>query len=185
MYDVDGIGRYKDKIDYKVWIHAGVLFVRKSKSLEKLYDDCMDVLANYDELKDLRNGGSYDEVSMGIAMPMNNMRPVEEPDHLLAFIPCCKSVDADICNGRLSYVKMNGVEVKDVGKFLHFTNRETLAPLYRYEVKRLRNAIEEKKLPDRGYYMCLKMGYKLSGMYKTFKGLPSRVLSRLKRYLKK
>lgn len=185
MYDVGGIGRYKDKIDYKVWIHAGVLFVRKSKSLEKLYDDCMDVIANYGELKELRNGGSYDEVSMGIAMSMNNMRPVEEPDHLLAFIPCCKSVDADICNGRLSYVKMNGVEVKDVGKFLHFTNRETLAPLYRYEVKRLRHAIEEKKLPGRSYYLCLKMGYKLSGMYKTLKSLPSRVLSRLKRYLKK
>ena len=184
-YDVDGIWKYGNMIKHKVWMHAGVCFIREAPTLDKLYDDCMDILDNYDKLQNLRYAGSYDEVALGIAMPMNGMDPISEPDNFLAFIPCATNVKADIVSGSLSFTKNTGLTVNGNGIYLHFTNRETLAPLYRYEVKRLRSAIDGKKLPGRGYYMRLKMGYRVSGMYKTLKGLPTRVLSRLKRYLKK
>lgn len=181
MYDIDGIGSYAARINYKVWIHAGVLFIRKSPTLKKLYDDCMDILSNYKQLKYLRCSGSYDEVSLGIAMPMNNMNPVEEPDDLLAFIPCCKSVDVDILLGKLSYVKINGIEIKDNGKLLHFTNRETHAPLYKYEVKRLQTAINGKKrIPGIGYYYYLKFLNEIIKIYKSICKLPCRIYNRIK-----
>lgn len=144
-YDIDSIWKYSDGINYMVWIHAGVCFIRKSPSLLKLYNDCMDIYANYDKLSNLRNAGSYDEVTLGIAMPMNNMKPVSEPDNLLAFMPCCTSVNADIVNGKLSYTKLNGAKVKDSGVFLHFTTKLTHSPLYDYEVAKLRCKLKADK----------------------------------------
>lgn len=141
MYDIEGIWKYGELIKYKVWVHAGVMFIRKSPKLKKLYDDCMEIYSNYDKFTGLRYAGSYDEVTLGIAMPMNNMYPVKEPDHLLAFIPCCTRVDADIVNGKLSYKKVNGVTVSGNGVFLHFTTKLTHAPLYIWEVARLQRAL--------------------------------------------
>ena len=142
MYDIEGIWKYGEQIKYKVWVHAGVMFIRKSPKLEKLFDDCMDIWSNYGKFTGLRYAGSYDEVTLGITMPMNDMYPVKEPDHLLAFMPCCSWVKADIVNGRLSYNKVNGVTVKDNGAFLHFTTRLTHAPLYQWELARLQRAIK-------------------------------------------
>lgn len=184
-YDVDGIWKYGSQIKYKVWIHAGVCFIRKSPTLVKLYDDCMDILANYDNLQNLRYAGSYDEVSLGIAMPMNNMRPVPEPDDLLAFIPCCSYVKADICNGKLSYCKINGIEINEVGRFLHFTNKETHAPLYQYEVKRLRCHLEKIQMPGKLYWYYLYACYALNKGRAFLYSLPSRAFNRFKRIVTK
>ena len=190
MYDVEGIWKYGELIKYKVWVHAGVMFIRKSPKLEKLYDDCMDIWSDYDKFTGLRNAGSYDEVTLGIAMPMNDMYPVVEPENLLAFMPCCSWVDADIVNGKLSYRKVNGVIVNGNGVFLHFTTRLTHTPLYQWEVARLQRVIkgEHASLSEvikskRLYYLYLKACWCVQTLWKFVIRLPGRMFSRLKRML--
>lgn len=182
-YDIDSIWKYSDGINYMVWIHAGVCFIRKSPSLVKLYNDCMDIYDNYDKLSNLRNAGSYDEVTLGIAMPMNNMKPVSEPDELLAFMPCCTSVNADIVNGKLSYTKLNGAKVKDSGVFLHFTTKLMHSPLYDYEVERLRCVVVGKSLPKKFYYYILSLTWYLKKLFDFVVELPNRTFSRINRVL--
>lgn len=174
---------------YKVWIHAGVCFFRKSPKLKKLCDNCMDIVENYQTLKDLRNAGSYDEVSLGIAMPMNDMQPKEELDTMLAFMPCCKWVEADIIAGKLSYEKVNGVRVKDDGIFLHFTTRMTHTPLYEHEVLRLAAQLKGKKATivdkvkaGQVYRNWLQIKYKAKNLFASCLNLPQRIYSRLNRF---
>lgn len=187
MYDIEGIWKYGELIKYKVWVHAGVMFIRNSPKLKKLYDDCMDIWSNYDKFTGLRYAGSYDEVTLGIAMPMNDMYPVKEPDKLLAFMPCCNWVDADIVKGKLSYRKVNGVTVNDTGVFLHFTTKLTHAPLYNWEVARLQKELrgEEATLSEtikarRIYLYCLRAAYRLNETKKFIISIPKRVYARLK-----
>ena len=134
-YNVDGIGAYGKLISYKTRVHMGVAFIKKTDNIRKLYADCMDICANYYKLRIHTNPTCYDEVILGIAMPMNNMRAEQEPARMMACYPCLTSLSGNMKNGMLSYSTRWGTHVKDNGLLVHFGSANTSISLYRYSAE--------------------------------------------------
>lgn len=155
-YDVDGIGEFGNEINYKVQVHLGICYIRQSKSLEKLYNDCKRIVENYDKLKIKMFANSRDELSMGIAMPMNNMRVVDEKPEYIASLPAVSNVKASILSNVLQYTSYWGTRVESGGLLIHFGTEQTKQPLYRFEVECLQHLIN--KTTDT---LCFKIRYRL------------------------
>ena len=134
-YDIDGIGRFGDNLKYKVKVHSGVCFIRNSEKLKKLYDDCMDIISNYDKLKIKRFRSSKDEATLGIAMPMNNMYATREQPEYLAVLPCLSYIRVSVLQNVLVYKNNWGTSVNHGGILVHFGTEQTHEPLYRFEVE--------------------------------------------------
>ena len=133
-YDVDGIWKYGEMIQYKCRVHSGVMFIRNTEKLKKLYADCLDIYSNYDKLHFRICANSCDEATLGIAMPMNNMKCVHENPTMLAAYPCLTYLDADILHDRLSY-ETQWAGRTDKGILLHFGTFHTYEPLYKFNVE--------------------------------------------------
>lgn len=143
-YDAEDMWEYGQIIKYKVQIHMGVCFIRKSEKLNKLYDDCMDILKNYDKLHFKCHSESKDETTLALAMPMNDMRATQETPKSMGFLPCLTYVSPNILNHKLSFNTEWGTSIKDDGMVLHFATRNTKGPLYRFEVECLNKMLEHK-----------------------------------------
>ncbi len=144
-YNIDDIGEYGKKISYKCRVHAGVMFIRKSDSLEKLYNDSMEIFSNYSKLHFISYERSYDECILGISMPLNNMKCVHENPTMLAAYPCLSYLDADILHDRLTY-ETEWAGRTDKGILLHFGTFHTFEPLYRFNIESLEMKINKKEL---------------------------------------
>ena len=134
-YDIDGIGRYGDNLKYKVKVHSGICFIRNSEKIKKLYDDCVDIVNNYDKLTIKRFPSSKDEATMGIAMPMNNMYATKELPEYLAVLPCLSYIKVSVLRNTLEYKNNWGTCVNQGGMLVHFGTEQTHEPLYRFEVE--------------------------------------------------
>lgn len=134
-YNVEGIDKFGSLISYKVRIHFGVAFIRNKQSVQKLYYDCMDVYDNYEKLFIHTNPTCYDEVILGIAMPMNEMKAVNEVSYLMAAYPCLTSIRGDMKKGELSYKTSWNSVVNGNGTLVHFGNANTIIALYRFSSK--------------------------------------------------
>ena len=134
-YDVDGIGEYGEHISYKTRVHLGVAYIKKSDSIKQLYNDCKNIYTNYDKLHIHTNPTCYDEVILGIAMPMNKMKAVANPDRMLACYPCLTSVSGDMKKGILSYTTAWKAEVENNGLLVHFGTANTYVSLYRFSAE--------------------------------------------------
>ena len=134
-YDVDGIGPFGKRIAYKTRVHLGVAYIRNTDSIRKLYADCLDIYSKYDKLHIHTNPTCYDEVILGIAMPMNNMKAEPEPARMMACYPCLISLSGDMKKGTLSYSTSWGTCIKDNGILVHFGSANTSVALYRYSTE--------------------------------------------------
>ena len=119
-------------IAYKCRVHAGVMFFIKSEKLKKIYEDCIDIYSNYDKLKIHTWPNAIDEVVFGIAMPMNNMKTIEEKPELFGVYPRMIRLKTDLLKGSLSFETQWGAHT-DRGTLLHFGTIHTFEPLYRFD----------------------------------------------------
>lgn len=142
QYDIEGIWKYKDLITYKTWVHAGVMFIRNSNSLEKFYSDCLDIISNYDKLHIARYPGSVDEATFGIAMPMNNFKTVPEIGDIFTFLPNLVKIKGNIVKQKLSYKTFWGKEIKTDCCLVHFTTRGTYQAFYVYQACKLNKILK-------------------------------------------
>ena len=151
-YNVSGIGKYAELINYKVRVHAGILFVRKSVAINKLYDDCMALFRDWSLLSFHTCPNSKDECILGIAMPMNCMKARTESAHLLACLPCLTKLKCKIREGKLSCATFLGDSTDD-GILVHWGTNQTYKALYTFEVECMENMLSgEKKFIDRLKY---------------------------------
>ena len=168
-YNIDDIGPYGEQIAYKVRVHSGICFIRRSEKLNQLHRDCLELSEHYAELHFHTCPDSKDECILGVAMPMNNMKAVGSGDLLVTF-PSATYLAPDILNGRLQY-KTPWQDFVDHGLLLHWGTAQTYSPLYQYEAscliymtnrkkRRLRFAEKiwyEKKLLYRALYLKSKV----------------------------
>lgn len=133
-YDIDGVWKYSDILPYKSRVHAGVMFLRKSEATNKMYSDCLEIINNYDKFYFHSYPNSKDEATLGVAMPLNNMKTIKEPSNIFAYYPCLEYVNADILHGNLSY-KPYGKTVSNNGVLFHYGTYETYRPVYKFNIK--------------------------------------------------
>lgn len=143
-YNIDGIGKYGDLIQYKSRVHAGVIFIRNSSKLLKMYEDCMELYENFDSLHFHTCPKSSDECIFGVAMPMNNMKAIHEDPAMIAAYPCLTKLKADLYRKKLAYSTPWHDYVNN-GILLHWGTIQTRQPLYIYNVECLKYLISHKK----------------------------------------
>lgn len=144
-YNIEDIEPYGSKLQYKVQVHMGLCFIRKTIKLKKLYNDCLNIINDYDKLHFHTCPYSKDETTFGVAMPLNDMKATYEIPESMGFLPCLTSVSASIIQHKLSYSTLWGTSVKDNGWVLHFGTIQTRQPLYRFEVECLDNILRNKQ----------------------------------------
>lgn len=174
-YNIDGIGEYGKLIKYKTKIHAGVMFIRKSSTLEKLYRDCMEMCEIFDTLFFHTCPFSIDECVLGVAMPLNNMKAVEENPKLLAFYPELYKLKVDMLKGNLRYSTpwhemVNGI-------LLHWGTVQTRRALYIFNVECLNYVLSEKK----SFVNDIKYKLKFRLLVLKIKDIPPRIKMIIKR----
>ena len=133
-YNLNGIGKYAKLINYKVRVHAGILFIRKSVTINKLYDDCMSLFRDWSSLSFHTCPNSTDECILGVAMPMNGMKAIKESAHLLACLPGLTKLKCKIREGKLSCTTSWG-DSTDNGILVHWGTNQTYNALYKFEVE--------------------------------------------------
>lgn len=142
-YNVEDVWKYGEKLDYKVRVHTGVCFIRKSDKLAKLYEDCIDIWKNYDKLYFHSYPNSVDECVLGVAMPLNGMKAERLKPNMCAAYPCLTYLKADILKGRLEYKTPWGIN-SNKGIHLHFGTIQTYQALYRFNAECLQYMLDYK-----------------------------------------
>ena len=143
-YNLDGIGKYASLIQYKTRVHSGVIFIRQSNLLEKMYDDCIQLFRDFSSLTFHTCPSSVDECIIGIAMPMNNMKAIDEKPNMIAAYPCLTKLKANIYRRQLEYSTPWHAYLKD-GILLHWGTAQTKQPLYLFNVEGLKCLNYESK----------------------------------------
>ena len=131
-YNVEDIGEYGKRITYKSRVHTGVCFIRRSETLNQLYEDSMDINAHFHELVFHTCPDAREECILGISMPMNNMKAVKAGDHRLVTYPLASFLNAKILNGTLQY-KTSWHGLVEKGLLLHWGTAQTYLPTYEFE----------------------------------------------------
>lgn len=155
-YNIDGIGKYGELIDYKCRVHSGVCFIRKSDKLKKMYQDCLNLYSEYDTLHFHSFPNSKDECILGIALPMNNMKAIPEKPNMIAAYPCLTELKANIYLKQLEYSTPWHEYVKN-GILLHWGTAQTKKPLYQFNVEGLDCIMESRD----SLFKKIKYGHKL------------------------
>ena len=174
-YNLDGIGEYGKLIKYKTKIHAGVMFVRNTNKLEKLYRDYMEMCDSFDTLYFHTCPFSIDECVLGVALPLNNMKAVEENPQLIASYPALTTLKVDMMKRELQYSTpwhdtVNGI-------LLHWGTAQTRQPLYKFNVECLEYLVSEKKT----FLNEVKYQLKFRLLALRIKNLPSEITLLMKR----
>lgn len=158
-YRVEDIWKYGEQISYKCRMHAGVIFLRKTEKLQKMYKDCVEIYSNYDKLYFHTCPSSCDECVFGIAMPMNQMETVPEDFYHFACVPFVKAIQSDMFLPRLSYLHEIPGFVED-SILLHFGTFYTYGPQYRFDTECL-NIIEKKERQQLNFWELVLYKYRL------------------------
>lgn len=177
-YNIDGIGEYGQMINYKTRVHAGVMFIRKTPKLDKMYDDCMSLFSDFDNLTFHTCPNSVDECILGVAMPMNEMKCKVEINRMIAAYPCLTQLKANISQGVLAYATPWHGYIED-GILLHWGTKQTYKPLYLFEVECLNH------INDDSFICVLKYKFKLRYVFFKIAYIPTAVKTLYKRISKK
>ncbi len=179
-YNLDGIGDYSTMISYKTRVHSGVLFVRKSPSLIKMYEDCMALYREFDSLRFHTCPYSIDECVLGVTMPMNKMKARSERAQMMAAYPCLTKLRCCILKGKLSYSTPWDGYTED-GILLHWGTKQTYRARYRFEIECLKTLVTDKD----SFINRLKYRYKLRFVLLKIPELPGDIYDGIKQGIHK
>lgn len=181
-YNLDGIGKYGELINYKTRVHAGVMYVRKTDRIEKLYSDCMEMCENFEAFHFHTCPFSIDECVLGVALPLNNMKATEEPPPMIAFYPMLAKLKANVYKKKLCY--STPWHSKTDGILLHWGTIQTRQALYKYNIEGL-NCLLDNKL---SFWNDIKYKYGFRLFVLRIKEIPLKaktIICRIKKKIKK
>lgn len=140
----EDVGKYKEDIDYTIWMHGGIYFIRKTPRLSAFYDTCVDIAQNYKKyffrFKYLIEPA--DEPIIALAMAIHKFKPIKGAPEIMAFYRDSKIKKIDIISGKLAYtVKLGSTEN---GLLIHWATANTTRALYCSEVKKLKWIIKKQ-----------------------------------------
>jgi len=175
-YKVEDVGKYGKGVNYRCRVHAGVMFFRKSKKLDKMCADCKDIIKNYNDYV-FKESFKYsvDECSLAVAAAYNDMKMLTKDNNMFAFYPGCVKVVTDIFKGEVLYNTLWNKKINK-GIFIHFGTPSTKTPIYRFSVQCLNYLLEykDKKAPFIKYllyqkkwkYPFMTFGFKVKRFFK-------------------
>lgn len=143
-YNLDGIGKYGKGVSYRCRVHAGVLYFRKSEALNKLYNDCLDIVNNYEDYNFTSFSKSVDECSLAVAAAYNNMTMTASPLNSFVAYFCCSKINVNMFSKEISYTTPWS-NFKGNCILIHFGTPSTKTPTYRFSIECLNYLSQQKK----------------------------------------
>lgn len=142
-YDYENLGEYKNRVEYEIGMHGGILFFNNDELTKSIYQTCMDIVSKYDQFGFKMFTKPADEPVLALSMAIHKCRPIDsdgfDGGRYYCFLPKAKRISANIIKGQLSYEhKLNSTVVSDC-MILHWHNYNTNRPIYKREVYRLYN----------------------------------------------
>lgn len=145
-FRIEDVEDYKDQIEYTIWLHGGIYFVRKSESINEFAHTCQDIAKNYKKyffrFKYLTEPA--DEPIVALAMAIHKYHPIQAQPEIMAFYRESKIRKIDIISGKLSYTVQSGST--DKGLLVHWATSNTAKALYRNEEKKLEWVIKNREI---------------------------------------
>lgn len=128
---------YYPNLQYTVWLHGGIYYVRKTSKVKLFYKTCREIEQIYKEIffrfKYLTEPA--DEPIVALAMAIHGMKPIEGSPEILAFYRDSQIKKIDIVSGKLAYhVDLGSTEN---GLLVHWATANTRKALYRTEARKL------------------------------------------------
>lgn len=162
-FQVQDTGKYKEFIDYTVWMHGGIYYVRKTPGVKAFYQTCREIEKDYKNIffrfKYLTEPA--DEPIVALAMAIHKYKPTAPRPDVLAFYRDAKIEKIDIVSGTLKYQVASGST--DAGLLVHWATANTRKALYKTEAEKLNwvSSLKEPKfkltLWEKMYWALFKM----------------------------
>lgn len=138
LFQVEEIGAYKERVQWKPLIHGGLYFIRRGAVCDAVYEDCQRIIQHHDQFHWPDYCAPYaDEPVLCLAMAANGCRAMEaDPRNYGIPWQAGGTLKCDLFTGRCSY----GTEwhpVIEGGRMIHWSTRYCKKPLYRFEVEKL------------------------------------------------
>lgn len=144
-FRIEDVEDYRDRIEYTVWLHGGIYFIRKNEKMYDFFNTCQDIAKNYKKFffrfKYLTEPA--DEPIVALAMAIHKYHPIKERPEIMAFYRDSKIKKIDIISGKLSYTVKSGST--DKGLLVHWATSNTKRALYCIEEKKLEWILKKKK----------------------------------------
>ena len=128
---------YQNIVEYTVWLHGGIYFIRKDPKLVDFYNTCITIADHYKKyffrFKYLVEPA--DEPIVALAMAIHKIKPIHGSPEMMAFYRDSQIKKIDIISGTLSYSTNLGKT--DSGLLIHWATSNTERALYRFEIVKL------------------------------------------------
>lgn len=138
-FEITDIGEYKKKIKFIPQMHGGIIFFKRDKLTNTIYQEALSIAKDYKSYRFKYFENPADEPIIALSMAVNGAKPIELPEgernKTFLFYPTVDHVTMDITSGRLSY--LNKKEVINDVMLLHWQNVNTETPKYKIEVLKL------------------------------------------------
>ena len=142
-FRTEDTAEYQDRIDYTVWLHGGIYYVRKTQKVLEFYQTCKQLEKDYKRLffrfKYLTEPA--DEPIVALAMAIHHMKPTPPRPEILAFYRDSVIKNIDIVSGKLSYHV--GCGDTEHGLLVHWATSNTRKALYKTEAQKLQWACSQ------------------------------------------
>ncbi len=135
-FTLDGIGEYKNQVDFIPSMHSGITFFRNDDTTQKIYQRCLEIKDNYQKYSFAYFKEPADEPILALAMALEKVPPIELPSDFKCFIFLnYKNVSANMKNNKL---KQKG---EKSGNYLlwHLGNKGTTMMKYKCAVDVINN----------------------------------------------
>lgn len=139
-FEITDIGEYKEKIEFIPQMHGGIIFFKKDKLTNLIYQTALSIAKDYKCYRFKYFENPADEPIIALSMAVNGSKPIELPEKeknkAFLFYPTVDHVTMDIASGKLSYLNKKGEVIDDV-ILLHWQNVNTETPKYKIEILKL------------------------------------------------
>lgn len=125
-FTYEGSGKYKPRVQYLLSMNGGIYYSRKTPRSEKIFDDALGVIADYETIDFKYFDTPQDEPLMAMSMVINGCRPCEVSYPILTLPACREKVTVD-AEGNVYEGKQ-----PSKAKLIHFSAPRTKLFLYNY-----------------------------------------------------
>lgn len=125
-FTYEGSGKYKPMVKYLLSMNGGIYYFRKTPRADKIFDDALGVIGDYESIDFKYFDTPQDEPLMAMAMVINQCVPCVE-SYPMIILPACECKVTTDCKGNVYEGKQ-----QSNAKLIHFSTPRTKLFLYNY-----------------------------------------------------
>ena len=130
-YEYKDLGKYKEKVRKIIDFHGGIYFIRKGAVCDRIYDECVEIIKDYNTFKFKKFKKPADEPILALAMAVHGCDVCTAESHYFAWLKRTRRIKADFFSKRLNYI-FEGKKAEN-GRLMHFGTARTIGSLYQIE----------------------------------------------------